>query len=416
MNEMQSAVVAAYGRHPVEPAINPCVESRSEALPGARIAVYSDLAVVETLWRNFERRAVCSVFQNIDYLRAWHRHIGMRLQMRPAIVVIEQNEVQAILPLAIYGRGSLCRLSWLGQDLSDYIAPLFSPEFARIEHSRFRALWHEIGNLLQSDRRFRHHWVELRKMPSRVEVHANPLAALNAIHHPSPSHVATLTDDWETYYREHRSAKARKQDRSKLTRLSELGDVRLYEPTEPTDIVRTLNTLLAQKADALQRKGIADLFERPGYCEFFLELAGNPRLRDIFHLSALAVGPTLAAVNLGMEYKGRYSLFLVSYDRSFARHSPGVIHLNKLLQRAIGRRLKEFDFLVGEQRLKLEWADGEIELYDHIAASTIPGIVPALLARVFTHAKRVVKQTPWLWRAFQHLRAAAGMLRRGRKG
>ena len=117
-----------------------------------------------------------------------------------------------------------------------------------------------------------------------------------------------------------------------------------------------------------------------------------------------------------MEYNGRYSLFLVSYDRSFARHSPGVIPLNRLLQRAIGRRLKEFDFLVGEQRLKLEWADGEIELYDHVAASTIRGIVPALLARVFTHAKRVIKQTPWLWSAFQFLRAAAGILRRGRKG
>jgi CelD/BcsL family acetyltransferase involved in cellulose biosynthesis len=399
----------------VEPAINPCLESRSEALRGARIAVYSDLDLVETLWRDFERRAVCSVFQNIDYLRAWHRHIGMRQQMMPAIVVIEQqNEVQAILPLAVYGRGSLRRLSWLGQDLSDYIAPLFSPEFARIEHSRFRALWYEIGSLLQSDQRFRHHWIELRRMPSRVEVHANPLAALNAIHHPSPSHVATLTDDWETYCREHRSAKARKQDRSKLARLSELGDVCLYEPTEPTDIVRTLNTLVAQKAEALQRKGIADLFERPGHCEFILELAGNPQLRDIFHLSALAVGPALAAVNLGMEYKGRYSLFLVSYDRSFARHSPGVLHLNKLLQRAISRRLKEFDFLVGEQRLKLEWADGEIELYDYIAASTIRGIVPALLARVSTHAKRVVKQTPWLWHLFQSLRAVAGALRHGR--
>jgi len=90
MNEMQSAVVA-YGRQPVEPATNPCVELRSEALRGARTAVYSDLALVETLWRGFERHAVCSVFQNIDYLRAWHRHVGMRLQVRPAIVVIERG-------------------------------------------------------------------------------------------------------------------------------------------------------------------------------------------------------------------------------------------------------------------------------------------------------------------------------------
>jgi CelD/BcsL family acetyltransferase involved in cellulose biosynthesis len=116
-----------------------------------------------------------------------------------------------------------------------------------------------------------------------------------------------------------------------------------------------------------------------------------------------------------MEYRGRYSLFMVSYDRSFARLSPGVIHLNKLIERAIARRLSEFDFLVGEQRLKLEWTDSEIELLDHIAVSTLRGAIPALLARMFTHAKRTVKQTPWLWRNFQTLRAAAGAFRSNRK-
>jgi CelD/BcsL family acetyltransferase involved in cellulose biosynthesis len=109
-----------------------------------------------------------------------------------------------------------------------------------------------------------------------------------------------------------------------------------------------------------------------------------------------------------MEYNGRYSLFLVSYDRSFARHSPGVIHLNRLLQRAIGRRLKEFDFLVGEQRLKLEWADGEIELYDHIAASTIRGIVPALLARETCHQANAVAVEPLPISPRRRRRASAG--------
>jgi CelD/BcsL family acetyltransferase involved in cellulose biosynthesis len=116
-----------------------------------------------------------------------------------------------------------------------------------------------------------------------------------------------------------------------------------------------------------------------------------------------------------MEFKGRYSLFLVSYDRAFARLSPGVIHLNKLLERAIERRFREFDFLVGEQRLKLEWTDTEIELLDHIAASTLRGMIPAFVARTLTRAKRTVKQTPWMWNGFLALRATASRLRHRRK-
>jgi CelD/BcsL family acetyltransferase involved in cellulose biosynthesis len=415
MNEIHSAVAAAYERRPPKPTIEPCVLTRSEALHGARIAVYSDLAFIEAAWRNFERRAVSTAFQNFDYLSAWQRHIGKRGGVTPAIVVVETGDtIHAIFPLAIDGPGLLRRLTWLGQDLCDYLAPLLTQEFARIDHTRFRALWREIELLLQSDRRFRHDWADLRKMPARIAENANPPSALPAIPHPSPGHVATLAGDWNGYYCEHRTAKARKQDRSKLSRLAEIGDVTLHEPSQPDEAVRILETLFAQKADALQRKGIADFFERPGHREFFLDLAGNPRLRDIVHVSALAVGPALAAINLGMEYKGRYSLFLVSYDRTFARLSPGVIHLNKLLERAIVRGLNEFDFLVGEQRLKLEWADREIELYDHIAASTFRGVFPALLARLFTRAKRVVKQTPWLWSAFRQLRTAAASLRRRR--
>jgi CelD/BcsL family acetyltransferase involved in cellulose biosynthesis len=416
MNEIQSAVAAAHGWRGTQPTARPCAQVQSEALPGAHIAVHSDLDAVDSLWREFERRAIRTVFQGVDYLGAWHRQIGTQEQSRPAIVVIESRSgVQAILPLAVEGRGPVRRLTWFGQNLCDYLAPLMSEEFARITPERFRALWSEIGKVLQSDPRFRHDWVELRRMPVSVEKRPNPFTALNSVRHPSPSHFASLTADWENFYRERRTSKARKQDRSKLARLSELGEVSLFEPHEPAEIARTLETLFAQKADALQRKGIADLFELPGRREFFLDLAANPRMREIVHVSALAVGPSLAAVALGMEYRGRYSLFMVSYDRAFAKLSPGVIHLNKLLERAIGRGLTEFDFLVGEQRLKLEWTDAEIELLDHVSATTLRGMVPALTARMLTHAKRTIKQTPWLWSAFQKLRSTVGSLRNGGK-
>src|SRR5690606_5766768 len=114
----------------------------------------------------------------------------------------------------------------------------------------------------------------------------------------------------------------------------------------------------------------------------------------------------------GFAFRQRYALFLVSYDRSFARLSPGVIHLNKLIERAIKRGMTEFDFLVGEQRLKLEWTDRETSLHDHLAASSWRGCLPAAAAIVGARVKRTIKQTPAFWSAFKTLRAQLGAFRR----
>src|SRR5690606_42011787 len=126
----QGAVAAAYEWRPVQPANQPDVTSRSQALPGARLAVYSELASVEAIWREFEPHAAWTVFQNFDYLAAWQRHIGSRERVTPAVVVLQSSgSTQAIFPFAIHDRGS-CRLTWLAQDLCDYLAPLISSQFA----------------------------------------------------------------------------------------------------------------------------------------------------------------------------------------------------------------------------------------------------------------------------------------------
>lgn len=416
MIETQSAVIAAGERRAVQPARSAGggrLEAQSRAWPGARIAVHAELAAVEALWRGFEDEASCTVFQRFDYLACWFRHLGTRARATPAVVVLQNREgVQAILPLAVTRGRLLRRLTWLGQELCDYAGPLCTPAFADMAPGRFRALWREIGALMQADPRFRHDWVELRRMPAQLDGGGNPFLALPLLLHASYGHVAHLSADWDRFYRSRRPARARKQDRSKLARLMEYGDVALYSPRRPEDIAHVLETLFAQRAETLHRKGIADMFEHPGCRAFFLDLATNPKTRGLVHVSALAAGPSLAAINLALEHRGRYSLFLVSYDRSFARLSPGVIHLNRLMQRAIGRGLAEFDFLVGEQRLKREWADELVALHDHIAAATLRGHLGALPARALAHAKRVVKQTPALWSAFQRVRTALGAWRR----
>lgn len=409
---MQSAAALSYQQRRQRPAGragSAALEIRSEAVPGARLAIYADLDAVEPLWREFERSANRTAFQSFDYLRAWFRHVGENEGWRPLIVVLHlADDVMAVLPLAVSGGPFLRRLAWLGQDLCDYLAPLFSDELARMPAAQFRALWREIGLLIRSDRRFRYDYVELRRMPAQIDDRDNPFTTLPAIRHASDGHLSRLGADWSEFYRERRSARARKQDRSKARRLAEFGGVRLFSPREPAEIARVLETMFAQKSGNFARKGIHDIFERAGYRAFFTELATGALTREWVHVSALQVGPSFAATSLALEHKGRYALLLVGYDQTFAQYSPGVLHLNLLIERAIGRGITELDFLVGEQRLKQEWADVIVPLHDHIAAASWRGYMVAPLLRAVSRLKRSIKQNRTLWSAFLSFRALRG--------
>ena len=75
--------------------------------------------------------------------------------------------------------------------------------------------------------------------------------------------------------------------------------------------------------------------------------------------------------------------------------------------RAIAQGFLRFDFTIGDERYKSEWADTILSLYDHVASGTARGWPLATLARTRRQLKRSIKQNPVLWDAFSRMRAAA---------
>lgn len=406
MSAVRTAVTAPYERlHDDSVAARVVIETPSKLLPGVKIAFYESLASVEHLWRRFERQADCTVFQTFDYLAAWQKHIGSREHARPVIaVILHGGEALAIIPLAVSGR-FVRRLSWLGQELSDYCAPLLAQDFARIAGTRFPALWGEMRNLMQCDPRYRHDLIDFRKMPETIGAQRNPFLALSVTMNASSAHLTALSGDWETFYTAKRSSATRRRDRTKRTKLAESGELRLVTAEANDEKVKTFDTLMRQKSAALKRMGAEDFFARPGVRDFYLELATNQRSPDLVHLSRLDIGPVMASVNLGLQHRGRYHYILASYENGeTSRFSPGAAHLRDLMARAIDLGYREFDFTVGDERYKFEWADTETKLYDLLIAASLRGWAPVLALRALARLKRKVKQTPALWTAFQQVR------------
>ena len=171
-----------------------------------------------------------------------------------------------------------------------------------------------------------------------------------------------------------------------------------------------------QKSRALGRKGITDLFGRPGCREFFLDFVSNPATKHLAHVSRLEIGTTCAAANFAVVFGDCYYHILASYcDGQLTRYGPGALHLRELLAYAIERGLRRFDFTIGDEAYKAEWCDLRLKLCDYSAAATWRGWPASLAALVRGQTKRFVKHNPLAWRLVCELRATLGALaQRGR--
>jgi CelD/BcsL family acetyltransferase involved in cellulose biosynthesis len=380
------------------------------------LAISASLEAAEPVWRAFEQTADRTVFQGFGWISAWMRNIGARDGTVPAIVIGRdpRGEVLFLMPFAVERRSLVRRLVWLGSSLADYNAPLLARNFASLMcEQRFAALWKRIVAALMADRRFRHDAICLEKMPDTVGGQRNPFTYLPVALNPSGAHVATLFGDWETYYFEKRSSGTRKNDRAKRKKLGEIGEVRMVDAGCEAEARRTLAALFSQKARQFARMGVADIFARPGHAEFYADLATGPDTRGFVHVSRLEVGGTVAAANFGALHAGRYYHLVAAYtDGEAARFGPGAAHLRELLRTAIERGCREFDFTIGDEAYKREWADRTIALHDLHGATTAIGWFAANAVRVLARVKRTIKQTPVLWQAFTRTRALSGLLAR----
>jgi CelD/BcsL family acetyltransferase involved in cellulose biosynthesis len=379
--------------------------------PAVELAIHLELASVEAEWRRFEPSADCTAFQSFGWIAAWCRHIGALKQTQPVIVVgrRQNGTTLFIFPLAVMP-GAVRRLTWLASDLCDYNGPLLAKECAALlTRERFQELWRDICRRLQADRRTRFDLVELSKMPERVGAQPNPMLALSVGLNPSNAYVSDLFGSWTEYYDAKRSSSTRRRDRAKLKRLSEIGAVRFVTPQDRDEIERSVDVLIEQKSRSFARMGVANIFERPGWCDFYRAVATDAATRGLVHVSRLDVGAGWAAINLGLVFRDTYCHVLASYDDGETyRFGAGAAHLRELLRYSIEHGLKHFDFTIGDEAYKREWSNRVLTLYDHVGATSARGYATAAVLQGRRRLKRLIKQNQALWSLFSRARAALG--------
>jgi CelD/BcsL family acetyltransferase involved in cellulose biosynthesis len=355
------------------------------------LSISSNFEVIEHEWRGFENRADCTPFQTFDWLSTWHRCIGSPAGVKPVLVIGRKNqgELLFILPLAIERARFSRRCVFLGHALCDYNAPLLAPEFPCLIAQRdFVTWWHTIETFIQNVREYRYDLRLFDKMPERIGRQANPMFALATIPNPTHAYRTNLGKDWDSFYAAKRSSTTRSRDRTKRRRLADNGELQVTTLDDPGQRQSALSILFSQKSRSFARNKVPNFFKQPGHSDFFLSVA--TKASWLIHINRLDVGSTCVAANLGLQFRGCYYHILSSYDDGpLSRFGPGVIHLHELMRYAISQGHSYFDFTIGDHSYKLEWADEQIKLYDHISAATWRCLPAAAAPR----AKRFLKKS-----------------------
>lgn len=390
-------------------------ESRARRSAAAwQITRFESLESAASFWRAFERHAAAHVFQTHDWLSCWHRTAGEKEDITPHLLLVEDRigRPLMLLPFGLARAGHLKKIVWLGGDTADYMGPLVLPDWhARLGGASFESLWQEIRAALPE-----HDLIELLKQPAALPAPdgtpvPNPFAALDVTLHPSGTHMTRLGADWESYYKSKRSASTRKRDRNRRNALSRQGALAFETPQTEKDIDASLDALIEQKNAFFAACGIHSFLKKPGYRDFYREMAkahGASGLIDVCHLRA---GDEIAATNWGARFRGRYYYVLGGFTTSsfLAKQSPGSLFLLDLMKRtAEAGDTPLFDFSIGDEPYKDDWCEIHEPLYDLRTAGSLTGLLALLPMRLAAKAKRTIKQSPRLWALAQKLRRLRG--------
>ena len=366
--------------------------------------IHADSGAVEALWRELETSGASSPYQRFEWQRAYAEAMSAKGRFETRAVVLRDGagHVSLLLPLAIERRHGLRIAVPVGGKQANYHLPLFARGAVLPSGAELRALLRETGRALRLDTYI------FGNLPLSWDGFANPLAEAGR---PSPSngYRLALSGDAEATLSRALSKDGRKKLRQKDKKLRELGPVahRVARTAEEAEAI--LAAFLDQKRARFRELGLPNPFDDEA-TQTFLRRAARAGLaegRPAIELHALMLGERIVASFGAAIDADRCCGMFTAFDAApeIARCSPGELLMLEAIRfhcRA-GRRV--FDLGVGEARYKSSLCNEVEELVDATVPVTARGALYAAALAGLLGLKRMVKRTPWLFRAAKRLRS-----------
>src|SRR5690606_22931226 len=185
----------------------------------AAASVFESFEEAEAAWRAAEVRCAGYPYQRFDWLSRWHEEVGAAQGVRPRIVLVsdEDGEPLLLMPFGMRSVQGARVLTWMGQEVNGFNAPLVHPQAQRLGDQGIHDLWRFIRSEVGAEA------VHFERQPQSVGALANPVPS-EAAWLATGDHVsqqAFFGDSWEAYYEGALPLKLRRDNARRWRRLAE---------------------------------------------------------------------------------------------------------------------------------------------------------------------------------------------------
>lgn len=255
--------------------------------------------------------------------------------------------------------------------------------------------------------------VDLRFLPegsttARVLAEQARPAGLGLAREPcSDSPFLPLDGTWDDYL-VRRGKSFRQRIARGMRALESAGEVRFELDAGESDPGAALRAAVEVSLESWKERAGSALFLHPRVRDFFDALVPPLAASGRFYAALLRVGGRVVAHELGFLMDGKLWSYDSAFRRELAAGSPGTVLTAKVLERAWGLGLREYDFLRGSEGYKTTWTGGKRR---EIQLVLDAGTARARAARqVAFRAKWALKRNPALVRAQARLAGAVNRL------
>ncbi len=336
---------------------------------------------LESEWRALETRGFGTPFQSYDWVRLFHEVQGGD----GAVFVCGRSaagELQFIAALRL----RMGALTWFGQALNNYNMPLIADDLRRaLTPEAVERIWSDVRGVLGGVSAS-----VLRRQPGFVGGESNPFAHWNATVEPTSAYALTLGSDWESFYESLHSPATRKTLRKKERWLAQEGPIDIHRISGAQAVRKHAELLLRLKSDQVHASGGRNNLASGRNREFLVRFAAeHPERARIYAM-------TQNDVPIALAYRIENGSYPILYQMAYepgptARHSPGRLLLNRVIEDAISEGHRALDFAVGDEPYKMDLCDMVTPMTIGLAAHNGAGHAPVWAERAKLALKRRIK-------------------------
>ncbi|MDP2209127.1 MAG: GNAT family N-acetyltransferase [Bacteroidota bacterium] len=188
---------------------------------------------------------------------------------------------------------------------------------------------------------------------------------------------------WEEYCLQ-RGQNFLKKFKSLEKKFTQLGELRYLDITSPTDFESTYNTLTEIEARSWKSKHGLQVYHSM-YKNFFPKLAKVCSENDMLRLWILELNGKGIAYDLSITYSNKIESLISTYDKSYAKYSPGHLLSYHAFYIYFQEKLREINLLWGELGAKSKWTS-TFHKHDEIFIFN-RGFIPKMLYLIFHRIK-----------------------------